>query len=129
MSRPMSRLSSLQARRRLLASAADLHRNQLGKSWSGLREASLAALSTTRVALEETQRELASAGKLVMTATVIWSTIQALRRNARNNGPRNKSGSILSRIMATFRAGRTILEAFRGSKPKAPTGPGGSVTF
>lgn len=129
MSRPMSRLSSLQARRRLLASAADLHRNQLGKSWSGLREASLSALSTTRVALEETQRELASAGKLVMTATLLWNAIRAFRRRSRASEGRKKSGSIFSRIMAAFQAGRTILEAVRAGKPKPTARPVRDVIF
>lgn len=113
MSRPMARLNRLETQRRLLISAADLHRGRLARSVDDLRDCSYQALQNTRIVAERTHKELASAGRFVATAAVLWSALRAVRRGPRPDANKTKTTGVLSRLIGFVRMSGSLWSALR----------------
>lgn len=127
MSRPMSRLSSLEARRKLLASAAALQREQIAKSWGQLCEVG-------RATWDSAQQDMAGVGKFAATTAGIWTVMRLFRRRPRASAPKRPRGGLLPRAMGMFRIVRHLWDSVLGvransrSEDRAGKNPTGEAT-
>lgn len=112
----MARLSSLEIRKRLLTSAADLQREQIFRTWSALQSARLAVTKSAR-------EHLGSMGTIVTGLGAAWGVVQTFRRKPRTvlSGSRS-AHSWFSKAMGLFRVSSFLLQVLRRSGGRSHPG-------